>query len=819
MNWPIDMLFFFTTETKGARQRTQFRTAMMVGCLLLGISARTKAAANLDPAKLPPPAQTKVEFDRDIKPLFETTCFRCHGPERPKSHFRLDNRDSALKGGDNGVDIIPGDSGESPLVHYVARLVEDMEMPPPGKGEPLTPAQVGLFRAWIDQGALWGTTNPPTQLAMSAEASLRWIEVEGDKSKFREIEGVKEGLGGGLQHFSLEERIRTEKKVSVEGRALFPENDFQIKLALEKNDLGFVRAGFEQWRRYYDDTGGYYRPFGMPSFDLNRDLHLDIGRAWIDFGLTLPHLPQIVLGYEYQFKEGAKSTLEWGPVQSKGEIKNIYPASINIDEHTHIVKFDLTQEFSEWRLEDSARVEFYSLKTRQDNAGSYSIGSGLDTLVQTREENTHVQGMNTLHLERQLTDWWLFSSGYLFSRLEGDSSLNQITTGAVNPQSAFWSTEPISLRRQSHIISLGNLFRPMDGLTASVGVQSEWTRQEGLGRVHLDEGDLDVFNPYPATVKSDLDETKVSENVSLRFTKIPWTVLFADARFEQDAIGQYEKDLADPGVTPDPENSFRRDTDYTNERHEYRAGFDTSPWRWFALSAHYKRRTSDSDYDTVKILQLPANMLPAMVTGYPGFIRSRRIDGDEVQTKLVLRPTPWLKTTFTYQLVSTDYSTTTDTVRDGIMPEGLLAGTYDAHVYGFNATLTPFRRVYFSGAFTYSDSRTKTAQNNSPSIVPYKGDVYTLLASTTYILSKTTDLQLTYAFSRADYGQNNVGDGLPLGLDYTRHGLMAGATWHLTKTVTSSLRYGFYKYSEPSSGGFNNYTAHAIFATLAMKLP
>jgi hypothetical protein len=61
-------------------------------------------------------------------------------------------------------------------------------------------------------------------------------------------------------------------------------------------------------------------------------------------------------------------------------------------------------------------------------------------------------------------------------------------------------------------------------------------------------------------------------------------------------------------------------------------------------------------------------------------------------------------------------------------------------------------------------------------------------------------------------------DGLPLGLDYTRHALMAGTTWHLSKTITTSLRYGFYQYSEPTSGGLNDYTAHAIFASLAMKL-
>src|SRR5437016_5067681 len=194
----------------------------------------TSPAAELDAAKLPPPANVQIDFDRDIKPIFQGACLRCHGPERPKSHFRLDNRESALKGGENGIDILPGNSAGSPLIHYVARLVPDLEMPPPGKGQPLTAEQVGLLRAWIDQGAPWGATNPPVQFAFSAAPTLCWITVQGDKSKFREIEGMKEGFGGGVERFSLQEQVGPDKTFSVEGRALFPDKDFQIKLALQK---------------------------------------------------------------------------------------------------------------------------------------------------------------------------------------------------------------------------------------------------------------------------------------------------------------------------------------------------------------------------------------------------------------------------------------------------------------------------------------------------------------------------------------------------------------------------------------------------------
>src|SRR5881396_3857887 len=164
------------------------------------------AGAEADISKLPAAATTQVEFDRDVKPLFEQSCFRCHGPEKPKAHFRLDNRESALKGGENNQDdIVPGDSAKSKLIHYVARLVEDMEMPPPGKGEPLTPEQVGVVRAWIDQGAKWspGSETALRETKFSITPTAQWITVSGNARKFREDWWRKEGFTAGYERFEL----------------------------------------------------------------------------------------------------------------------------------------------------------------------------------------------------------------------------------------------------------------------------------------------------------------------------------------------------------------------------------------------------------------------------------------------------------------------------------------------------------------------------------------------------------------------------------------------------------------------------------------
>ena len=118
------------------------------------VAAVAVQAADVDVSKLPPASSKKdVTFAKDIKPIFEKTCFKCHGAEKQKGKLRLDTLGAALKGGEDGPDIVAGNSAKSKLVHSVARLNEDEAMPPADKGKPLSKDDVGLIRAWIDQGA------------------------------------------------------------------------------------------------------------------------------------------------------------------------------------------------------------------------------------------------------------------------------------------------------------------------------------------------------------------------------------------------------------------------------------------------------------------------------------------------------------------------------------------------------------------------------------------------------------------------------------------------------------------------------------------
>ena len=103
--------------------------------------------------KLPPAATGKIDFAKEIQPILEGSCYKCHGEKKQEAGLRWDQKASALKGGESGPAIVPGKSAESLMIQAVAHVRDDLKMPK--KGEPFSEKQIGLLRAWIDQGANW----------------------------------------------------------------------------------------------------------------------------------------------------------------------------------------------------------------------------------------------------------------------------------------------------------------------------------------------------------------------------------------------------------------------------------------------------------------------------------------------------------------------------------------------------------------------------------------------------------------------------------------------------------------------------------------
>ena len=130
---------------------TRLTTLTLIATFGLTLAA---TAADLPAAS----TKTSVTYATDIKPIFDQSCVKCHSGEKPKAKLKLDTLENALKGSKDGKVILAGNSAKSPLVLCVAHLSEDPDswMPPAHNKAnigPLTPDQIGLIRAWIEQGA------------------------------------------------------------------------------------------------------------------------------------------------------------------------------------------------------------------------------------------------------------------------------------------------------------------------------------------------------------------------------------------------------------------------------------------------------------------------------------------------------------------------------------------------------------------------------------------------------------------------------------------------------------------------------------------
>ena len=137
--------------------------AIAGACLCLQIAPSSQGA----PAEAP----ARVDFLRDIQPVFQASCISCHGPEQQMAGLRLDSRPLALAGGQSGRVVEPGDADRSLLFQRVAGLGDLAQMPMGGK--PLDPATIGLIREWIEQGADW----PESAREAGAAVESHWAYV------------------------------------------------------------------------------------------------------------------------------------------------------------------------------------------------------------------------------------------------------------------------------------------------------------------------------------------------------------------------------------------------------------------------------------------------------------------------------------------------------------------------------------------------------------------------------------------------------------------------------------------------------------------
>jgi hypothetical protein len=737
----------------------------------------------------------------------------------------LDRRDAAIKGGDIGEAITVGDGGNSPLIHYVAGLVEDMEMPPEGKGEPLTQRDIMLLRAWIDQGAVWdgdppqrapgpgGMQGPGGRPELELDMGFGFLDASGSAMKFMEHQRTQSDWTGGVERFRYVQPIGRDRIFMTEGGAYWGRDNYRLQFELRDFEKGYIRIGADQSQRNFDGVIGAPPPGAGLPLQVNEADEPDTTRFFVEAGLRDNDWPELTIRYEYT-EGGTRSMIE--SISPAAVAPGGPPDSRTRVEEKHLVTFKISDKLGGWFIEDNARMEWYDLKLSSSTTEISTAGGPPrpGRMITTDESARHLHGVNSIIAQKEIRDGWFVSVGHLYAATDGDASFTVSQTLPPGPPppggTLNWFGNGILLANRDHVFNLSTRLGPWRGWTLSAGAQSEFEHREGFGNVRLDAGVI----PAPVVIDSNFNRNGLEETVELRYDRIPNTVAFAEADFRQESIGQFDRlDDSPGGVTG---SSFLRDTDASSDRKDFRLGFTHSRWRQASFTAQFEHRDRHESYTHLR----DENFIPSPFTGlgYSAFIRGRDTLSEEMSMRLSLRPTRWLQTQLKYRYESTDFTTEHDGIVFFGIPQGtVFSGEQLAHIYSANVTLTPWRRLYFTTTVSLQDSATETFNNNSAAVAPYEGDTLSVLASVNFVIDERTEANLNYSLSRTDFEQEAAVTGPSAGLFFELHAAQAGLTRRWSDRVTTTARYVFYDYSEPSAGGANDYQAHGVFFSMKKR--
>jgi Protein of unknown function (DUF1553)/Protein of unknown function (DUF1549)/Planctomycete cytochrome C len=239
-----------------------------------------------------------VDFSREIQPLLADRCYSCHGPDKQKSGLRLDQKLGAMLGGDSGAVIVPHDSKKSPLYAHISGAEPDAIMPPSKEGKPLNAAQVALFKAWIDEGAVWPSHGddrapvrsqhwafqPPQRAEPPATQSSTWSRNPIDRFVLARLEHEKIKPAPEANPATLLRRL------SFDLRGLPPSLEEMRRFLADAAPDAYERAVDrllasphygERWGRHwldlarYADSDGYEKDSPRPYAYLYRDWVID----------------------------------------------------------------------------------------------------------------------------------------------------------------------------------------------------------------------------------------------------------------------------------------------------------------------------------------------------------------------------------------------------------------------------------------------------------------------------------------------------------------------------------------------------------------
>ena len=680
------------------------------------------------------------------------------------------------------------------------------------------------------------------------EGDKNWIELglggvilDGDRAQFEQEHRLPGNqLFGGIEDLHYEHTLGSDTQLVLDGHAIFDSNDYKLRLNLSKQELGYVELGYEQFRSWYDGNGGFFPPNGQfftPPFP---EMHIDRGAAWFELGLRIPDFPEVTLRYSHEFRDGQKDSTAWGDTTLTGipgAIRNLAPAYRNIDETRDIFTLEISKTVGNTDVLLGMRYE------HAENENSLNTWRGAGQLP-TALPPTGAQRFVTQHqgddvdlfsghaiTETRFSDTLWFTTGYSYTSAQNDLTGRRIFGNEFD--APFGEPVPTlgrsdhsylnlagTAQANDHVINANLFWLPLKDLTVLTALRYTHEDQDSFSNFLAFEPEpnvapFTVLNPeggfhygtgIPTSGSRSADYNRLAESLELRYAGFKNWLFYAEAELGEEYGHVNEFQTTDESRSP-----LDKDTQFI--RQKYTIGANWYPLSKLNLSAQYYRQVSSYDNDLFQS-------------------QDQRLVGqdwkvDDANVRITFQPkipaafgTLSLVTRYDFMRTAIDAQWAVDGATLGARQSGVIT----EHVLSEAISWNPLARLYLQTDISYVLDQTNTPANeislfpnNSPTVLNFRNNYWTVTASGGYIIDEKTDCHIQYTFYRANDYRNNSIVAVPYGAGATEHTIAATLTRQLTKEVRLLLSYTYFDYADQTSGGHNNYRAHSVLSTLQFR--
>lgn len=632
--------------------------------------------------------------------------------------------------------------------------------------------------------------------------SVGGLVVDGDKAAAQRRLGLPASAFGGVEEFHFEKDVGKKGLFKIDGRGIFDNEDYGVRLEYSNPEKGFVRGGLRQSREYSDGSGGWF-PGNNQWFDLyDNQLELVRGSAFFEAGLRLPNIPEVTVKYSHDYREGSKDSTIWGDTALTGGagVRSIVPSFWNIDEKTDAISLDIRHTLGIFTFGGGFSYEHGDL----DNSLNLRRrpGEAADRHVtQTERVERDVYSARAF-VESIFNEKVRLTTSYLYTTLDTDLGGSRVAGAGYD--SVY---DPVYGRRDAgflnliggsqldqHVWNLNLMWTPLANVAIIPAVRLE--NQTIDGASSWSDAGADIVAREAAQSRDLVDLT---EQLEIRYTGITNVVLYARGDWGQGDGNLLERQV----VTATRQTELARDTDFDRFSQKYTVGAHWYPLRRVNLHAQYYRKIRENTYDTQPADYVNLNPL------YPAYLRSHDFVTDDVNFRVTWRPIDKLTliSRYDYQENTVDVST-----RD---LDSQRAARSQAHIFGETITWTPVNRLYLQPGINYVIDTTESGASSAATVENSDNNYVNVTCTVGVVMDDRTDLQVQYNYYLADnFNPDLALDSQPYGAGTAEHGVLASIIRRISPRLRATLRYGFFNSRSEMAGGFNDYDAHLVYSSI-----